>query len=48
MVPDEAKMKRRTVNEAAMPIIRPPFYSCVFHSIRTVIQKLVYCSQINL
>ena len=37
-----------TANEAAMPIRRPSFYSPVFHSIQVVIQKLAYCSQINL
>ena len=37
-----------TANEAAMPIRRLPFYSPVFHSIQAVIQKLAYCSQINL
>ena len=37
-----------TANEAAMPIRRLPFYTPVFHSIRAVIQKFVYCSQINL
>ena len=37
-----------TANEAAMPIKKPPFYSSMFHSIRAVIQKLVYCSRINL
>ena len=50
MVPDEVNKTKEglTANEAAMPIRRPPFYCSVFHSIRAVIQKLVYCSQINL
>ena len=46
------KLTRRkeglTANEVAIPIKKPPFYSPVFHSIREVIQKLVYCSRINL
>ena len=50
MVPDEVNKTKEglTANEAAMPIRRPPFYSPVIHSIRAVIQKLVYCSEIDL